>query len=398
MQTESDNRLNYIRLVSYYLGFLGLGATLVAIGPTLPDLAEQTGVTLAAAGFLFTIRSVGSVIGASNASWIYKKLRAHHMIAIALSILAITIALTPLIPSFWLLCVVLLIMGFGSDLMQVGGTSSIMRMFRGKVGPYMNAQGVAFGIGMLIAPVLVLELLLRTGELRYGYWVLALLFVPTIIAVLRLPDPPMTSAEATIKGTREGYRMVISAAIFLSLVVGIEVTVAGWVATYATTLGLMPRSAAGLLTSAFLGMIMVGRFLAIPVSGVLNLRALLSILLLGCIGSVAILIWIPGNTTLWGAIMLFGTVFGPLFPTMLGYVEQRVPVTGSMNSIYFIGGATGAMIYPWVAGQLFVNVAPTTLFRMVLVMILAAVVIFGVLLYPKRDAHIDPLSASVSAK
>lgn len=393
-----DNRLNYIRLFFYYLGFLGLGAALVVIGPTLPDLAAQTGVTLGTAGLIFTVRSLGSILGASNAGWIYKRVRSHHMIAVALAILAITLVLTPLIPSFWVLCSVLFVMGIGADFMQVGGTSSIMRMFRGKVGPYMNAQGVAFGIGMLITPVLVFEILLRTGELRYGYWVLALLFVPTIIAVLRLPDPPVTTQENTIKGTREGYRIVIITAFFLALVVGVEVCVSGWIATYATTLDLMDRSSSGLLTSAFLGMIMVGRILAVPLTNYIRLRNLLAVLLVGCVGSVLLLIFVPINAVLWGALMLLGMMFGPVFPTMLGHIEQQVPVTGSMNSIYFVGGGTGAMIFPWVAGQLFVNIAPTTLFLLVLGMLVAAVLIFVVFLYPERRTQTGAAVPSPAAK
>lgn len=395
-QTSRLSRLNVMRMLVYYFAFLGLGATLVAIGPTLPDLAEQTGVTLAAAGFLFTIRSLGGIFGSTSTSWLYPRVRAHYLIALAMTILAVTMFLAPLIPSFVVLCIVLGVMGFGADMMQVSGVSSLTRMFRGNVAPYMNAQGVAFGIGMLIAPVLVIQLLLHTGELRYGYWVLALLFVPSIIAVLRLPDPAPSIEESSSKPTAAGYRMVIIASVFLALVVGVEVSVSGWVATYATTLDLMGRASAGLLTSAFLGMILLGRLVAIPLSDRLSPRVFVSFLLIGCFLSVAVLVLVRSNLALWAGVMALGLVFGPLFPTILGLVERRVHVTGSMNGIYFIGGAIGAMSFPWVAGQLFVNISPYTLFTQVLAMFVVAIVIFAVFLYPQRAASVEAVASSAA--
>ncbi|MFL2540660.1 MAG: hypothetical protein ACJ0UT_01560 [Candidatus Latescibacterota bacterium] len=52
------------RVGAYYCAFVGLGLVLSSLGPTLPALADLTGVSLGALSSVFLGRSTGYLLGA----------------------------------------------------------------------------------------------------------------------------------------------------------------------------------------------------------------------------------------------------------------------------------------------------------------------------------------------
>ena len=50
----------------YYLAFIALGLTKAVLGPTLPGLAEQTGVGISAISILFAASAIGGLLWDEN--------------------------------------------------------------------------------------------------------------------------------------------------------------------------------------------------------------------------------------------------------------------------------------------------------------------------------------------
>ncbi len=87
----------------YYAAFIILGLTSAILGPTLQGLAANTGVLLNEISFLFSARSLGYLCGSILAGRLYDRIPGHRVMASAIGLIALALALTPLIPLLWLL-------------------------------------------------------------------------------------------------------------------------------------------------------------------------------------------------------------------------------------------------------------------------------------------------------
>jgi len=61
------------RTVSYYVAFVALGMVAAAVGPTLPDLAENTRTRLSEISVIFTTHSLGYLIGSFQGGRLYDR-------------------------------------------------------------------------------------------------------------------------------------------------------------------------------------------------------------------------------------------------------------------------------------------------------------------------------------
>jgi FHS family Na+ dependent glucose MFS transporter 1 len=174
--------------------------------------------------------------------------------------------LTPTIPLLWLLIAVLLLMGIGEGVLDVGGNTLLVWVHRRKVGPFMNALHFFFGAGAFIAPIIIAQAVKMSGDIHWAYWILALLILPVSLWLLRLPSPTAQTISKDDPAGQVNHLLVALIVLFFFLYVGAEVSFGGWVFTYAVTLELTTETFAAYLTSAFWGSLTVGRLLAIPIA------------------------------------------------------------------------------------------------------------------------------------
>src|ERR1041385_7532004 len=92
---------------AYYASFLALGLTVGSLGPTLPSLANQTHVGLSEISYLFTARSMGYVLGSVKGGHLFDRRSGNPVMAVMVGLMAIMMAMVPLVPYLWLLLVVM---------------------------------------------------------------------------------------------------------------------------------------------------------------------------------------------------------------------------------------------------------------------------------------------------
>ena len=147
--------------------------------------------------------------------------------------------------------------------------------------------------------------------------------------------------------------------LFYFLYIGAEVSVTGWIHTYAVQVGLMDRTMAAYLTSAFFGALTLARLVAIPVATRFRPGQILLGDLLICLASGGLLLLFPMSVmALWAAVLGVGIGMASLFPTMLDFAQNRMTLTGRINGIFFFGGSSGGMTVPWLIGQFFESTGP----------------------------------------
>jgi FHS family Na+ dependent glucose MFS transporter 1 len=352
-------RQKYVITGFYYLGFVVLGLTAASLGPTLNGLAENTRSTLSQVSILFTARSLGYLLGSLLASQVYDRLPGHRLMAAGILALAITLALTPVIPVLWVLAAVLWVMGIAEGLFDVGGNTLLVWIHGRAVGPFMNALHFFFGLGTFIALIIVGQVISATGGVTLTYWILAILAVFPVIGLLTQPSPPSPAVHSEAVKEPVQYELLGMLIIFFFLYVGAEVSFGGWIFNYAQAQGLATGAQVAYLNSAFWGAFTVGRLVSIPIVQRVRPRTVLLVDLLGCIASVgALRIWSSSPVVGWVGVIGTGLFMASIFPTTILLAGRRMTLTGFVTSLFFLGSSLGAMLMPFLIGQFFERMGP----------------------------------------
>ncbi len=369
---------------AYYASFIGLGLVLSVIGPTLPDLAENTSSQFGEVSLIFTFRALGTMLAAPLFGRVFDHRPGHPIIASVLIIMALLLALVPLTNVLWVLVIILFTLGVIETALDVGSNTLLVWVHGEKVGPYMNGLHFFFGIGAFLAPIIVARSVLLTGDITAAYWVLAFLLLPVAAALLRLPSPadPNTIPDPLPTPDRPHLppavqrlppatpKLIFLVALFFVLYVGAEVSFGGWIYTYALAGDLGNVGSAAYLTSAFWGMLSIGRLLAIPLSTWLRPRTILLVDLLGCLLSISLIVLLPNSiVALWVGTCGLGLFMASVFPTTLNLAERRMQITGRVTGWFWAGAALGGMSVPLLSGQLFERVGPHAVMICILVVL-----------------------------
>ena len=175
--------------ISYYAAFIALGLVSASLGPTLRSLADHTHTEISAIGLLFTMRAMGYLGGSVLSGFLYDRFRGHPTMSVALFGLAALMALTPLAPLLLVLIVIFLLLGTCEGFVDVGGNTLLVWAHRGDVGPHMNGLHFCFCAGAFVAPIIIAQVVTLGGSSLSSYWVLAVLCIPSALALLWLPSP-----------------------------------------------------------------------------------------------------------------------------------------------------------------------------------------------------------------
>lgn len=384
-QPPVTQREKLLKTIGYYAGFLCIGLAASVIGPTLPGLAENTNTQLGQISILFSARSVGFLIGALAGGRIYDRLPGHPVLAAGLLGMALTTALTPTISLLWLLVLVVLLLGISESMLDVGTNTMLPWLHHNNVAPYMNGLHFFFGLGALLSPIVVAQAILRSGDMTYAYWLLALIMLPAAVWILPQRSPRPAVKTAVTREAPPNYLLVSLITLFFFLYVGAETSFGGWIYTYAVRTNLATITMAAYLTSIFWGSLTVGRLLSVPLANRLRPRKILALGIVGSLLSVGVLLLFPAAAwAMWLGTIGLGFSMAPIFPTTLAMAERNMPVTGKTTGWFFAGASLGGMTLPWLVGQLFDITGPYLAMAAIGVGVLGTAVVFGVLLAALR--------------
>ena len=301
IQTAAPKQSHARRAVAFYfLAYTGLGASMAIVGPTLPALGHNTSTALAALSVILVTRSVGHLSGSLLGGWFYDHYRGHPVMAGALVVGAIAIAAVPGIVNVWLLAAVFFFVGVAVNVLDVGGNTLLIWFFGSKSGPYINALHFSFGIGALIAPLVVVQIVQWTGTIDWAYRLLGLWILLPVVFLLRLRSPRNLKSEPGGGDASQNKKNIVLMGLFALLFLfclGSEMSFGDWIYSYGVETGMENEVSAGVLTSAFWAFLTFGRLLGIPVAARVRPRVILLVDLVGMVGCLTVL-------SLWGAARL----------------------------------------------------------------------------------------------
>ena len=384
-QPPATNQLT----AAYFAAFIALGLTAGSLGPTLPALAEQTHVGLSAISYLFTARSLGFALGAARAGRLFDRRPGNPVVASMLLAMAIMMSVVPFASHLYLLLIAMVVLGAAEAVLDVGANTLVSWVHGSRVAPYMNAMHSFFGIGALLAPVVVAQIVSFNYSTTHSYYVLALLLLPVAAYTLRLSSPvhaePADEPELAVFNAR----VVALVALFLFFYVGAETSFGGWIFTYTLELKLSEASTAAYLTSLFWGALTIGRIITIPLSARLSPLSIVTGSIAGCLASIVLMLLIPRSF----AVVVVGTgalgfSMGSVFPTTLSFAGRRMRMTGQVTGWFVLGASAGAMIVPLIIGQFFKSIGPRVLIFVTTLILLSAALVLALIVRSSKSASV----------
>jgi FHS family Na+ dependent glucose MFS transporter 1 len=341
---------------TYGACLFALGLSMSVVGPTLPTLADNVGVSLARISFIFTTSSLGYLLGSSGGGRLYDRLKGHRIMLVAMIFMLTSGVLIPVTHSFYALLGVVFLFGLGQGLIDIGANLGVLWVFKSRVGPYMNALHFFFGLGAFISPIIVTNVMRWSGgTITWPFWVLGILYLPGLIGLLIYPSPDNSEKEKDGEMPQKiNYKLVIPIIVLFFLYVGVEASFGGWIYTYATGNGISGEAGASYLNSLYWGALMAGRLITVPLSRKVEAsKILVGNYILMALFLLMILVWPVNSVMVWVASIGLGFAVSSVFPTLLALAETRMKVTGAITGLFFLGTSLGGMIVPTVLGQIF---------------------------------------------
>jgi FHS family Na+ dependent glucose MFS transporter 1 len=357
--SPATQRVKRNQTAAYFVAFISLGLTASSLGPTLPGLAANTRSSISQISILFTVQALGVLVGDLVSGRWYDRAPAHPFLVGVILALAVALALTPLVSSLWVLAAIMFLIGIGVGSIDVGGNTLLVWVHRHDVGPRMNGLHFFFGLGALIAPILVAQAIALSGGITWAYWLLAVLVLPAAFLLMRLPSPDAALEVDESPEERPRWWLILLIATMFFLFVGTEISFGGWIYTYAITLNVVTTTTAGYLTSLFWGALTLGRLLSIPLATRMQPRHMLMVDIAGLLVFLSLPLAVPGSAwVVWVAAFGVGLSMANVFPTLITMGERYLPVTGNITGWFLVGGSLGSMLVPWLIGQRFESTGP----------------------------------------
>ncbi len=342
-----------IQLVAI-LGVLGIGIVISILGAVKLPLTEKLGIDDAKFGSLISTMMFTSIIVVLLIGPLVDTL-GHKPIAVAGFLIA-GLSIFMLIFSTSYRGAVIASIGFGIGGMcvnTVGNTLLPIVLFGGQNQPAaLNLGNVFFGVGAFLTPFFVGILLKRLGFSNTLSIVGAILLIPIIFALWTTSYPELPGYEIGSVFGLLGTPVVLVASIVLFCYIALEVSMGGWITSYLTEVGFTASKASGILSGFWIAL-MIARLVT---SGFVTPEigtTVIAVLALTAVITIMIMVKAKNKVTATLGVLVTGLVFGPVFPTVIGYTFSNISsdLYGSAFAIMFAVGLLGGTTIPKAVGN-----------------------------------------------
>ncbi len=342
----------YILLAVIYIVFISLGLPDSIFGVAWPVVHQELGVAESFASIYSIVIGVCTGGVSFLAGKVIRKFGIGKVTLVSILLTALGLVGISFSPNIVVMMIFAVILGYGAGAIDTGLNSFVSLHYKAQ---HMSWLHCFWGIGVTASPMIMSGFLTgETGAWRNGYRVIALLQL--LIAGIVLVSlgrwekveqnsqtaeeiPEQTDGGEKKMGQLLKMKGVPTSILSLGLYCSMEFLVGTWGATYLVNIHALTPDAAAKWVSLYYGGIMLGRFL----SGFIAMKATDNAMIRGglvvaFLGMVLLLLPL-GQASLIG-LLLIGTGFGPIFPSVLHSVPERFGSTYSADITgYHMGGA-----------------------------------------------------------
>ena len=352
-----------ILFYSLFLAYISAGIISVLPGASLLLLAEHTHVSLAIAGSSFTLSAFGFIIGVLIAGLFSTRLNSKYILMGGLGLMSIAGIITPTTHSFSVLLIAQLIKGVGFGMIDVSINTIVTLAFQDTLGETLNNVHSSYGIGALSGPLLLSLSLQILNEALWAYLVGAVAGFVVIFLLMRQTVPEIPRKNDSLKQQQHSLHrnvflepLLWFMALQIALYVGAELGFGSWIVTVLSQSAAISLALAAPAATAFFLGLTLGRLLGGQVlrRGWLSENQLLYISILGGFISGIVVAIFPGLIVVsFGASVLVGLFYGPLFPGIMAMASRQfVNNIGIVSSVMLVSTGAAAMVLPALMGIL----------------------------------------------
>ncbi len=331
----------------FYASFFILGISATMLGPTLSDLTARFAMPLDNGGIFITLHSTGAMLALVFVGRQYSRFAPRYLLALGPALTALGAFAIVAAPTRTLALAGALLFGLGFGSILIGPNILVAVLYPDKATARLNAVNLFFGLGAIAGPQMV-NILSDPWTAYIVNGVAALALIP---AFLRFNLPPV--APASDSTAPVNWVAFVPFAVLLFAYVGTDVGFSSWISTQMTTVAGSTAAVAALAMSLFFVGVTGGRALAIGVSRYLSSLHLLFVAISLMFGGAVLLV--AFGATEWIALasaFIVGLGSGPIFPTTVAAMSETYPAqfAGVCGAVTALGDG-GAMVIPWVQGQ-----------------------------------------------
>lgn len=172
-----------------------------AILPIIPIAAHNLGATLALAGFVSSMVTVGTLAGDIPSGWIVSRIGERTSMIVASFVALAGILVSLLAPNPWVLLVGVFLEGLATAVFALARhafmTTHVPLRYRARA---LSTLGGVFRGGWFIGPLIASAVITATGTPQSAFWIFAVACVLAAISLIALPDPER-GHRAAVRGT-----------------------------------------------------------------------------------------------------------------------------------------------------------------------------------------------------
>ncbi len=324
--------------------FLLLGLIYPVLGPALPTLSERFGLSAGSASLLLSFNSAGAFAGVLLAGALSRRWIPPNRGALALGVIMAGCVGLTLAPSFGVALAASLLLGLGFGVMDLTINVWLSTSYGPRGASVLNLLSAGFGVGAVLAPLLV-------GFAGGDFYlpllscaVLAALLLPLVFTLRRAAA--LGAAPASPAPTGRARPLLLGFVLLFVTYVGVEGGVGAWEVTHLRdALGLSTAGAAQ-LTALFWVSFTVGRLVSAALALRLEPPRLVTLALTLAVLSLA-LASVPSLAA--AAYTLAGFFLAPVFTTGLVWLIRTLPGSGA-TTLVFASAFLGPVLFSPVIG------------------------------------------------
>jgi fucose permease len=258
--------------------------------------------------------------------------------------------------SFWAACALMVIGGAGGGTIEVVINAVVLKLSETRRSNLLNFIHLFFGVGAFIGPAVVGKLMALGVSWNWFYYGTAICWAVLLLGTLACRFPSIKpAATSTSEPAQSVFSLPLARVLFLVLTVyvGLELGVGGWITTY-LNLGLeMNASHAAYAASAFWLGIALGRLLLGIVGHRWHESVILTALAAFSVICLIAALFVPSPYVVAMFLALTGLGYSGIYPTTVSlgggaYPEQSTRVT----ALLVTGGGIGSVLFPWIMGYI----------------------------------------------
>jgi len=324
------------------------------IGPSIPAIIRDLGISYTQAGLFFTMLSIGSLLGTFIGGTASDYLNRKMLFIIFSCALCIGLVLMGIAGSYVIILLLIFLFSLLGSPIGALGQSIMLHMYPEDRERNISLQTVFAAAGSFLAPIIVTLNISKNLNWRWSFieagCCAGILFV--IVAFYRFPKVSSKKQKAPLSVIFKN-RQVVMCAVLIFFSIAMDIGFSYWLAEYFKSELNVKIGIASMVIGIFLSGVMTGRFI-IPLylKRIQPVRIMQMHLFLAIFSLIFFLV-IPNPPVKAVLCYFYGLGTGPLFPLLLAKGAETFPEQpGAVTGFLFGWMSLGGMVFPLLIGSM----------------------------------------------